>query len=166
MNLFMNQTHRYREPTCCCQGWGGRVMEEEGTTEDEMAGWHHWLDGHESEWAPGVGDGQGGLACCDSWGLKESDTTEWLNWTELNIPLDIYSTSSLSILLSNGQWDCFHLFILLDSRLLVFTWEIRDFLWSLCNTLGNLRNPFFTHPGMCFLPKPCLTSVFYWKWPN
>ena len=41
------------------------------------------LDGRESEWTPGVGDGQGGLACCDSWGRKESDTTEWLNWTEL-----------------------------------------------------------------------------------
>ena len=49
-----------------------------------MAGWHHWLDGCESEWTPGVGDGQGGLACCDSWGRKESDTTERLNWTELN----------------------------------------------------------------------------------
>ena len=56
---------------------------EKGTTEDEMAGWHHWLDGHEFEWTPGVGDGQGGLACCNSWGPKESDTTEWLNWTEL-----------------------------------------------------------------------------------
>jgi len=44
-----------------------------------MAGWHHWLDGLESEWTPGVGDGQGGLACCDSWGRKESDTTEYLN---------------------------------------------------------------------------------------
>ena len=54
---------------------------EKGMTEDEMAGWHHWLYGHESEWTPGVGDGQGGLACCDSWGHKESDTTEWLNWT-------------------------------------------------------------------------------------
>ena len=51
---------------------------------DEMAGWHHWLDGHEFEWTPGVGDGQGGLACCDSWGCKELDTTERLNWTELN----------------------------------------------------------------------------------
>ena len=58
-------------------------QEEKGMTEDEMAGWHHWLDGRESEWTPGVGDGQGGLACCDSWGRKESDTTEWLNWTEL-----------------------------------------------------------------------------------
>ena len=54
-------------------------IEEKGTTEDEMAGWHHRLDGCEFEWTPGVGDGQGGLACCDSWGHKESDTTEWLN---------------------------------------------------------------------------------------
>ena len=52
-------------------------------TEDEMAGWHSWLDGRESEWTLGVGDGQGGLACCDSWGRKELDTTERLNWTEL-----------------------------------------------------------------------------------
>ena len=60
--------------------WG---QEEKGTTEDEMAGWHHWLDGHEFEWTPEVGDGQGGLACCNSWGRKESDTTERLKWTEL-----------------------------------------------------------------------------------
>ena len=59
-------------------------QEEKGTTEDEMARWHHRLVGREFEWTPGVGDGQGGLACCDSWGHKESDTTEWLNWTELN----------------------------------------------------------------------------------
>ena len=62
--------------------WG---QEEEGTTEDEMAGWHHRLDGSEFEWTLGVGDGQGGLACCDSWGCKELDTTERLNWTELNL---------------------------------------------------------------------------------
>ena len=64
--------------------WEGLGQEEKGTIEDEMAGWHHWLDGHESEWTLGVGDEQGGLACCNSWGRKESDTTEWLNWTELN----------------------------------------------------------------------------------
>ena len=58
--------------------WG---QKEKGTTKDEMAGWHHQLDGHEFEWTLGVGDGQGGLACCNSWGCKESDTTEWLNWT-------------------------------------------------------------------------------------
>ena len=52
-------------------------------TEDEMARWHDWLDGRESEWTPGVGDGQGGLACCYSWGRKELDTTEQLKWTEL-----------------------------------------------------------------------------------
>ena len=59
-------------------------QEEKGMTEDEMAGWHHQLDGHEFEWTPGDGDGQGGLACCDSWGRKELDMTEWLKWTELN----------------------------------------------------------------------------------
>ena len=61
--------------------WG---QEEKGMTEDEMAGWHHRLDGHEFEWTPGVGDGQGGLACCYSWGRKKSDMTERLNWTELS----------------------------------------------------------------------------------
>ena len=54
-------------------------QEEKGMTKDEMAGWHHRLDGHEFEWTPGVGDGQGGLACCNSWGHKESDMTEQLN---------------------------------------------------------------------------------------
>ena len=58
------------------RGWG---QEEKGTTEDEMAGWHHWLDGHEFEWIPGVRDGQGGLVCCNSCGRKELDTTERLN---------------------------------------------------------------------------------------
>ena len=63
----------------------GKIGEEEkGMTEDEMVGWHHWLDGHEFEQALGVGDGQESLVCCSPWGLKESDTTEWLNWTVLN----------------------------------------------------------------------------------
>ena len=64
------------------RNWG---QEEKGTTEDEMAGWHHRLDGHKSEWTLGVGDGQGGLACCDSWGRQESDATERLIWSDLNM---------------------------------------------------------------------------------
>ena len=56
-------------------------QEEKGTTEDKMVGWCHWLYGHEFEWSPGVGDGQGGLACCGPWDRKESDTTEQLNWS-------------------------------------------------------------------------------------
>ena len=62
--------------------WG---QEEKGTTEDEMAEWHHRLDAHEFGWTPGAGDGQGGLVCCNSWGHKELDTTQWLNWTELAV---------------------------------------------------------------------------------
>ena len=58
-------------------------QEKKGTTEDEMVGWHHQLDGHELDQGPGLGNGQGSLACCSPWGRKESDTTERLNWTEL-----------------------------------------------------------------------------------
>ena len=57
-------------------------QEEKGTTEDEMFGWHHWLDRHEFEQAPGVGDGQESLVCCSQRGRKESDTTKWVNWTD------------------------------------------------------------------------------------
>ena len=57
--------------------WG---QEEKGMTEDKMVGWRHRLNGHGFGWTPGVGDGQGGLVCCSSWGLKDSDTTEILNW--------------------------------------------------------------------------------------
>ena len=64
------------EKTDAGRDWG---QEEKGTTEDEMAGWHHQLDGHEFEPALGVSDGQGGLVCCDSWGHKELYTTEQLN---------------------------------------------------------------------------------------
>ena len=62
------------------EDWG---QEKKGTTEDEMVGWNHWHNGHGFGWTPGVGDGQGGLAYCCSWGRKESDTTEQLNWTDL-----------------------------------------------------------------------------------
>ena len=69
------------------RNWG----QEKGITEDEMAGWHHRLDGHEFWWTPGVGDGQGSLACFDSWDCKDSDTTKRLNWTELNVYIYIYN---------------------------------------------------------------------------
>ena len=64
--------------------WEGLGEEKKGTTEDGMVGWHHGLYGHEFGWTPGVGDGQRGLVCCNSWGCKELDMTEGLNWTELN----------------------------------------------------------------------------------
>ena len=100
-----------------------------GMTKDEMAGWHHGLDGRESEWTPGYGDGQGGLACCDSWGRKQSDTIEQLNWTELNlpwfmdltfqVPMQYCSLQHRTLLLSSvtsNNWMLFllwlHLFIL------------------------------------------------------
>ena len=63
--------------------WG---QEAKGTTDDEMVGWHHRLNGHRFGWTPGVGDGQGGLACCGSWRHKESDKTEHLNWTDTSTP--------------------------------------------------------------------------------
>ena len=78
--------------------WG---QEEKGMTEDEMAGWHHRLDGHESEWTLGVGDGQGGLVYCNSWCLKESDMTERLNWTELK------QEAELRTLVFLGEWKHF-----------------------------------------------------------
>ena len=95
--------------------WG---QEEKGMTEDEMAGWHHWLDGHESEWTPGDGDEQGGLACCDSWGLKELDMTERLNWTELNKNLVYSSGNSIQYSImtymerkSKKKWRYIHIYI-------------------------------------------------------
>ena len=78
--------------------WG---QEEKGKTEDEMLGWHHQLDGHGFGWIPGVGDGQGGLVCCSPWGCKESDTTEWLNWTELNNNFIIENYLGLRFIHSN-----------------------------------------------------------------
>ena len=81
--------------------------EGKGTTEDEMVGWHHWLHGHDLEQVLGVGDGQGGPACFSPWGLKELDTTEWLNWTE-------YSTMWMDHILLihssvDGHLSCFYL---------------------------------------------------------
>ena len=113
------------------RGWG---QEEKGTTKDEMAGWHHWLNGRESEWTLGVGDGQGGLACCDSWGCQESDTTEQLNWTaflDLLVLISLYRVlrlcpsfkgcalppSSLTLVVSTLLWHAFLKWELLEIHL-------------------------------------------------
>ena len=71
--------HLMRKDPDAGKDWG---QEEKGTTEDEMVGWQHQLNGHGFEWLPGDGGREGGLVCCGSWGCKESDTTEWLNWTD------------------------------------------------------------------------------------
>ena len=67
----------------CCSPWDNKNNKDERLEqEEEMVGWHHWLNGHEFEQALGVGDRQGTLVCCSPWGHKEADTTEQLNWTE------------------------------------------------------------------------------------
>ena len=72
-------------------------QEEKGTTEDEITRWHHQLDGHEFEQAPGVGDGQGSLVCCSPRGRKKLDLTEWLNWTEALLCVDYLPTVPFSV---------------------------------------------------------------------
>ena len=79
-------------------------QEEKGMMEDEMVVWHHWHNEHGFGWTPGVGDGQGGLACCSPWGCKESDTTEWLNCTEEEAVTDfIFLGSKIT-----ADGDCSH----------------------------------------------------------
>ena len=73
--------------------WG---QKQKGIAEDKMVGWHHWLNGHEFGWTPGVGNGQGSLACCSPWGCKELDMTEWKNWTEQQLK------ERVAILISEG----------------------------------------------------------------
>ena len=91
-------------------------QEEKGMTEDEMVGWHHWLNGHEFGWTPGVGDGQEGLVCCSSLGHKESDMTEQLNWTELR---DLNLGNFYNIFLFFFLWTYVFYFIHLE----VFFWQ-------------------------------------------
>ena len=105
--------------------WG---QEEKGTTEDEMAGWHHWLDGRESEWTPGVGDGQGGLAC-GIHGVSKSPT--WLrDWTELVTSVLLFLFKELLAYVS-FWWDSYpsqgnlnEIHILILSLAFIRTWLI------------------------------------------
>ena len=123
-------------------------QEEKGTTEDEMAGWHHWLDGRESEWTLGDGDGQGGLACCDSCGCKELDTTEWLNWTELRAShFCVWQSASCGIIMerSNGRkypeillksHSLYYIGIHAHSQFQVHVTVDKDIGWVLVSTWG------------------------------
>ena len=111
LHLFSRKSRLIWKDPDAGKDWG---QEEKGTTEEEMVGWHLQLNGHGFVWTLGVGDGQGGLACCGSWGRKESDTTEWLNWTELNWETfnpsiwprhNLYKPKYFT-LVSPWSWDC------------------------------------------------------------
>ena len=127
--------------------WG---QEEKGMTEDEMAGWHHWLNGHESEWTPGVGDEQGDLACCDPWDRKESDTTERLNWTELNW---MRLTVSLAYIWPLLYWGSFPQYV---EQFFFFSWKESSLL-QVC---------FFASIEMIILFSPfySINMVYYTDW--
>ena len=88
--ITYNELTHLKTPWC----WERLRAGGEGDTRGWDGWMHHQLDGHGFGWTPGVGDGQGGLACCDSWGCKESDTTERLNWTELNVHVSVHSLKS------------------------------------------------------------------------
>ena len=104
--------------------WG---QEETGMTEDEMAGWHHRVNGHEFGWTPGVGDGQGGLACCDSWGCKESDTTERLNWQPLSKFLFLLSPNLSLFNIHATAMICTE-----KTQVKSYLWALKEFLGSVC----------------------------------
>ena len=101
----------------------GKDWEQEKVmTEDEMVGWHHQLNGHGFWWTPGVGDRQGGLACCGSWGHRESDMTEQLNWTELSFK-SAFSLSSFPLIKSLFSYSSLSAIRIVSSvylRLLIF----------------------------------------------
>ena len=107
--------------------WG---QEERGTTEDDMVGWHPWLNGHGFRWTPGVGDGQRGLACCGSWGRKESDTTERLNCTMLCWFLWYNSVNQLYVYI-------YSLLIKSSSHPLLPSLQVITELSSLCYTAAS-----------------------------
>ena len=127
-------------------------QEEKRTTEDEMAGWHHRLDGHEFEQALGLGDGQGSLTCCRPWGHKESDRIEQLNWTGLN-----HFISLVRKLRSRKyQWfvtSAYYFFFL--KIYLIFNWRIKPLqnFVAFCQT-----SMWITHRYICMSP-PSWTSL-------
>ena len=142
------------EDTDAGKDWG---QEEKGTTEDEMVGWHHRLNGHGFGWTLGVGDEQGGLACCGSQGCKELDMTEWLKWTELNgfrTWLQIFCTgwlshqamTSMSPLLESGMavtvlvnrvWEMWR-YVWVPRVIHQWPWRFHVILGALCWSIESL----------------------------
>ena len=123
--------------------WG---QEEKGTTEDEMAGWHHRLSGDESGWTLGVGDGQGGLAFCGPWGRKESDTTDRLNWTELKQHSNNYCVQESSRDAKISWWKYNEeQSICIVSKWLPITYKVRGYLLLTKRKIVTLLWRILTH---------------------
>ena len=117
--------------------------QKKGTTVDEMVGWHHWPNGHEFGQTPGVGDGQGGLAYCSPWGHKESDTTEWLNWTDQQNIVAIIWCQSCCLPQSELKLTSVHFIsstLLLGMCVCVRIWKIRFISDYLTQYKVNRRN--------------------------
>ena len=116
--------------------------QEKGATEDKMVGWHHRLDGHGFEWTLGVSEGQEGLACYGSWGCKESDTTERLNWTEftLGIHVSLLSIYSLFFRINfRARLPSWQIFLhRLDTNLPLFI-KAYEIIFSPMNMMDNLN---------------------------
>ena len=125
-------------------------------------GWMaYWLDGHESEWTPGVGDGQGGLACCDSWGHKESDMTERLNWTEVfsitrwQIPHFLPCFSNISIIFLEYLFLSFQIvscYIRIEWYQLQYDQKINCYKWAQISLFLNVFNLLTNHDSYLFMP--------------
>ena len=138
-------------------------QEEKGATE-EMVGWHHQLNGHGFGWTLAVGDGQGGLVCCSSWSHKESDTTEWLNWTELTVRMSdlivafIHCISHLNFYILVSRSSVFYSFKWMWSFFIIFFFiHIFSFLIYVLNILNvvilySLSEHFTVFEDLILLP--------------
>ena len=116
---------------------------EKGMTEDEIFGWHHWLNEHEFEWAPGDGEGQGSLACCSPWAQK-SDTTEWLN-NLLNVIWTIFTASSLGVdSISRNYFPCLSIRSS-SSSMKVLPWDCSNSVTSSGSTANSSYLVYFSH---------------------
>ena len=122
-------------------------------TEDEMVGWHHQLNWHEFEQAPGIGDGQGGLAWCSPWGFKESDTTEWLNWTNTHFEFLSWMDSGFRQMLFQRllRWAC--VFCLLFMWCIIFI-DLHMMNYPCIPHLNLMHDPF----------NELLNSIFKFFW--